>query len=292
MHQIFRAVPLHDHQRAVSAGIRFVSGRLQVKRWQGSVTASDEECLSVCLHGAVDIQAVIRQRYHGVFAAGQMALMPRGSTMTQEQTGQFDCVLFFFAPHRLGQVALQANAGDPARVELIEHVATPDPLIYAIGHAFLHALQTDGVATDLYLESLTQTLIVHLLRSYAVFPATPERQALAPVMLRRLEEYIHAHPQRNLTLAELAAVVGLSPYHLTRLFRRHTGQSLHQYVLSQRLMRAKRLLETTDQTITQIADELGFADHSHLCRQFKRRFGAPPGVLRRERKIVHHEDGG
>jgi AraC family transcriptional regulator len=256
------------------------------------MTASDEHCLGICLGGASHFQMTIQQQYHGIFTTSHIVLLPHGATMTQEHQGQVDCILFFFTPHRLGQVALHTHAGDPSRVELIEYVATPDPLMHAIGRAGLQALQTSGVATDIYLESLTQTLMVHLLRNYAVFPATPERQALAPVMLRRLEEYIHAHPQRNLTLAELAAVVGLSPHHLTRLFRRHTGQSLHQYVLAQRLHLAKRLLETTNQTITQIAAALGFADHSHLCRQFKRHFGAPPGVLQRERKIVHIEDGG
>jgi AraC family transcriptional regulator len=266
-----------------------VSGRLQVGHWQGTLTDFAHDSLGVCLSGAVAIRATTRQNHHVMFTAGSIVLTPQGTTLTQELTGQFGCLSFFVAPHLLGQVALQSNDSDPSRVELIEHMATPDPLLYAIGHAYLHALQTDGVATDLYLESLTQTLMVHLLRNYAVFPATSERQALAPVMLRRLEEYIHAHPQRNLTLAELAAVVGLSPYHLTRLFRRHMGQPLHQYVLSQRLHLAKRLLETTDQTITQIADALGFADHSHLCRQFKRHFGAPPGVLRQTRKIVHIE---
>lgn len=66
-------------------------------------------------------------------------------------------------------------------------------------------------------------------------------------------DYIQTYPECNITMAELADIAHLSPYHLAWLFKRTTGQSIHQYVLAQRLEVGKRLLETINLTIIEIA---------------------------------------
>jgi AraC family transcriptional regulator len=85
------------------------------------------------------------------------------------------------------------------------------------------------------------------------------------------------------TLGELAAVAGLSPFHFAREFRRSTGLPPHRWLVEARLHRAIELLLRTDTPIAQVALRTGFAGQSHLGRHLKRRHGIAPGQVRRLR---------
>jgi AraC-like DNA-binding protein len=84
-----------------------------------------------------------------------------------------------------------------------------------------------------------------------------------------------------LSLDEVARAVGLSAFHLARLFRRHTGFSLHGYRTRVRLLRALDRLEEARGALTDLALELGFSSQSHFTDAFRRAFGVPPGAVRR-----------
>lgn len=83
----------------------------------------------------------------------------------------------------------------------------------------------------------------------------------------------------NLSLAEIAASVFVSPFHLARTFRAHTGMSIHGYRTQLRL-RAALLLLDGDDTLAGIAAATGFASHAHLTDAFRRTFGVPPSRAR------------
>jgi AraC-like DNA-binding protein len=93
------------------------------------------------------------------------------------------------------------------------------------------------------------------------------------LLLRRFAE--------SLSLDEVARAVGLSAFHLARLFRRHTGFSLHGYRTRIRLLRALDRLEEARGALTDLALELGFSSQSHFTDAFRRAFGVPPGALAR-----------
>ena len=78
-----------------------------------------------------------------------------------------------------------------------------------------------------------------------------------------------------------AQEAGLSPTHFARAFKETMGRAPHQYLLALRLERARRLLETTRATLSDIAQRTGFADQAHFTRLFKRVFGTTPGALAR-----------
>ncbi len=85
----------------------------------------------------------------------------------------------------------------------------------------------------------------------------------------------------RLTLADLAAEAHYSPYHLARLFRAHTGQSVCRYRNELRVRRGiERVIEGSE-TLAVIAAELGFASHSHLTTAFRAAVGVRPVDLRR-----------
>ena len=76
--------------------------------------------------------------------------------------------------------------------------------------------------------------------------------------------------------AEIAAAINISPTYFSRLFKRATGRSPHQYVIQQRVERAKKLLKTTDLAIANIALQVGFSSQSHLTQHFKHLTGVTP----------------
>lgn len=117
----------------------------------------------------------------------------------------------------------------------------------------------------------------------------PEARGLSPHTLGRVLDYIQEHLAQTLTQAEIAAMVYISPYHFARQFRRATGQSLHQYIIIQRLEKAAQMLLAGPYTIAEIALQVGFTDQSHLYRHFKRYFGVTPRTFVARRTNVQLE---
>ena len=88
--------------------------------------------------------------------------------------------------------------------------------------------------------------------------------------------YISANYQQKFSLTEVAARFYISPYYLSRLFRRVTGQSIVDYINGRRIEAAQRLLETTDLSISAVAERTGFASAAHFRRVFREEMGVGP----------------
>ena len=103
---------------------------------------------------------------------------------------------------------------------------------------------------------------------------------LAPGITRRISEYIDSHLGESISLEAMAEMAGLSVNHFARAFRQSTGLAPHAYLVQRRIEQAERLLSRTDLPLSQIALAVGFADHSHFARHFRRLTGATPSVAR------------
>ena len=105
--------------------------------------------------------------------------------------------------------------------------------------------------------------------------------------LRAVVEYIEEHFDGGPTLAQMAAVVGLNPYHFARQFKAATGLPPHQYVILRRVERAKQLLHAgTDLSLTEVALRASFSDQSQFTHHFKRLVGVTPGQFRLSARIA------
>jgi AraC-like DNA-binding protein len=99
-------------------------------------------------------------------------------------------------------------------------------------------------------------------------------------------EFLHEHAAGRVRLDDLAAVAGLSPPHLVRVFSRAVGMPPHRYHTWLRIERAKRLLISDDITIGEVALAVGFHDHPHFSRTFRRWVGFAPSRYRQVAKDV------
>ena len=104
--------------------------------------------------------------------------------------------------------------------------------------------------------------------------------ALPSSRLRRVTEYIQQNLDKDLRLAELAALVYMSPYHFARLFKGSTGVPPHRFVVRQRIARASAFLATQGLSVAQISRMVGFRTPSHFTTVFRRALGVTPGAYR------------
>lgn len=108
---------------------------------------------------------------------------------------------------------------------------------------------------------------------------------MTPNRLRRIDEMIEARLAEKLTVAELAAALGLSTGFFTRAFKSATGRSPQDHIIDCRLARARGLLHTSDDTLAVIASACGFASHAHMTAHYRRRLNTTPSHLRSEAKV-------
>lgn len=139
-------------------------------------------------------------------------------------------------------------------------------------------------AGALYGDLLGMSLVQLLLRRYAVTPVALDHvQGGMPLpKLRRVLEFAEEHLHADIRLEQLAAEAGLSAFHFARLFRESTGVTPHQYVLEQRIARAKSLLRLGKQTIAEIALDTGFSSATNFVRAFRERTGTTPGAWQKQ----------
>lgn len=190
-------------------------------------------------------------------------------------------LMFVIAPYLLNRFAEEVSEGKTNQVELLSRIGVYDPQIEAIAQLFQAELAGDDIGGELYIESLMQVLIIHLLRRYCIFQPKIQlsfkdssSQWLQPVL-----DYIHSYLDKPLHLAELAAVAGMSQYHFCRSFRHSIGIAPYQYVLQKRMEKARNLLLSGKYTIAEVSLMVGCADQSRFAKHFKRHFGVTPRAM-------------
>lgn len=110
----------------------------------------------------------------------------------------------------------------------------------------------------------------------------PRRGGFAAWQEQRVRNYIDAHLDESIRVAELAQLIRLSVSYFSVAFRRSFGSTLQTFLAHRRVERAQMLMLSTDQTLTDIALACGFCDQAHFCRRFRRICGYTPTSWRRQ----------
>ena len=105
---------------------------------------------------------------------------------------------------------------------------------------------------------------------------------LTPASVRRVTELVDAKIEDGATLNEMAEAAGLSTGYFSQMFRKSTGETPHQFVLRQRIERAKQMLRAPEGRVLDVAVACGFKTQQHFARVFRRMCGASPTEYRRE----------
>jgi AraC family transcriptional regulator len=241
-------------------------------------------------HQAIDLELVSEGRSQAIsyqardFACGFIEVVPADfpyglrSNCTVEVMEWIQCRL---EPAYLAQIAHESVNSD--RVELLLTLKKADLLIYHIGLALKASLEEDGGGSRFYADSMATALSAHLLRHYSTrnHHLQDYEDGLSKQKLRQAIEYIQAHLGEDLSLADVANELGMSQYYFCHLFKRSTGVSPHQFLIRQRVERAKHLLKQPERTVTSIAMDCGFANQSHFAKCFRQFTGMNPNQFRK-----------
>lgn len=204
--------------------------------------------------------------------------VPHSSSWDQES----EFTLLILEATYLAQLAHETINGD--RVELVPQFAKVDPIITGIGASLKKELEMDQVGARLYAEAATTFLGAYLLRHYCTrtqsLPHCPE--GLPHYKLREAIAYIQEHLGEEISLEAIATHLKMSQYYFCHLFKQSMGISPYQYVLQQRINKAKRLLKQPQMTLTNVALACGFANQTHFTKHFHKLTGVTPKVFREQ----------
>ena len=218
-----------------------------------------------------------------------VSVVPAGIPTHWRWRGTKSSLHVYLQPDLVERVAVEVFGLDPARGALPALDALDIPQLVGALRAVDAEMTAGGVGGSLASESLANVLAVHLIR-HIVAPgrAVHGRDGTLPRgRLRAVLEYIEEHLDAAPTLAEIAAVASLNPYHFARQFKAATGLPPHQYVITRRVERAKHLLrEETDSSLAEVAARAGFYDQSQFCHHFKRLAGVTPSQFRMTSRIA------
>lgn len=228
----------------------------------------------LCLHLGEPVPVSYRWESHerqGVRLHGQFCVVPAGASTRWILSRPATSLLLRLSPAVLRDTAetMGMNACGDALAPAI-HVR--DAQVERIGWMMKAEARDGHPGGRLFADSLAAALASRLLalESRRPAPTAEPHNALSAWRLRQVLDYIEAHLDQDLALADLADTAGFSVSHFKSLFKRTVGMPAHQFVLRRRVARAQAHLRDGRMSRTQVALETGFAHPSHMARCLRR----------------------
>jgi AraC family transcriptional regulator len=263
---------------------------LRAEHWTrlGDVTPEDAYTLHLNRRSSTSIWLC------GRFGGRQRHDIPsRGATLFDlsdlpmvEVEGRYDMMRVYLPRQRMISVAKSMSRRSEVRLRLPkpgfdDYIITN--LLNIINFAFDNPKQTSQLLVD----EVSILLMSHLIHNYSdVSPGERSRGGLASWQERIAKEILFARIRNPPTADELGQACGVSARHFIRAFLQSTGLTPHQWLMQERALNAKNLLEHSDRTLAEISAMCGYANPSHFCRAFQRCFGQSPSTARRQAKAT------
>ena len=254
-------------------GVEFLHARFG--RFDFDRHAHDRVSIGLITRGALRIA-----QPSGIEIAGQGALIFFNHDLVhwggaQDEAG-WSIRTLYADPRTLTEVAQQgghARLGTIDFPELVVRAPTQARRLLALHRG------VESEAPRLETESCLLDMLTNLVGRYGAAGNAAKAVGKEPKAVRRAREYLEARVERDVGLEELAAVAGLSPSRLVRVFKAALGLPPHAYHRYLRVRRAQALLRA-GRPVAAVALDCGFTDQSHLTRAFKRHVGVTPGRFR------------
>lgn len=157
-----------------------------------------------------------------------------------------------------------------------------DPVLAAFAHVLLASLDTDTSLVPAFADTVSMGIALHLIQNYA--KADTASRNLPMLSRREMQVVIDAVASdlaADWSVAKLAALLDLSPFHFSRAFKRSLGTTPHAYVTAQRMERAASLTRRTGTSFSEIAAETGYSSPAHFSQSFRRYWGVTPMAYRK-----------
>ena len=246
----------------------------------------DNHCVIVQLSSSGYVTATINgQAFNNFLSSGDITIIPAGvsSRWRWRDSGPHETLHIYLEPNFVQKIAESCDLNhDQMAVE--PQIAVRDEQLSHMAMSLLYELKAENVVGRLYADSVASSLAIQLVRRYSVLKDVAIRKGgMAPNKLRRALEFISnkLEQQQGIALEVVAQEVGMSRYHFSRVFKESMGLSPINYIVRQRIERAKKLLAETDLPIADIALQAGFSGQSHFTTFFRKLVGLTPRSFRR-----------
>jgi AraC family transcriptional regulator len=272
-------------QRPVAFGDTVRSPRVVASRWCSlesrvseveARTAEDSHLLCIALR-RMNIRLLVAGRLvkEGTIAPGTLHVTGPGVPAECAFKGAYDALHLHIDN---GLIAECAGTFPGGHAELTSDAApSHDRVIEQLGMSLLDSEQLDHSMSSVYSDSLGAAIVARLLalRTGAADLKTRSAEKLAKWRLKRVLDYIDAHLDEPIRLADMATTAGLTRMHFAAQFKAATGLRPHEYLLRIRVERAQILLSNNVPTVD-VALAVGFQSQAHFTTVFKRFVGQPP----------------
>ncbi|MBP0598064.1 helix-turn-helix transcriptional regulator [Herbaspirillum sp. LeCh32-8] len=215
------------------------------------------------------------------FARGGIYIRDFSEDYRADIHGAFDFMLVELPPRFF------EYAADHAGVQRVSGLATVtgqhDPVLEHLAHALAPALARPDQASMLFVDQLGIALGTHLLQRYGGARTVPTVRStgLSRMHEERAKQMLLEKVKGNVSIPEIARECNMSASYFLRAFKETTGQTPHQWLMTQRVQRAREFLRDTELPLAEVAVACNFYDQSHFCRVFAQVVGTSPGSWRR-----------
>ncbi len=197
-----------------------------------------------------------------------------------EVEGRYDMLRVYLPRQRMNSVAESMGRRSDLRLRL-RKPGFDDTIIANLLNIIEFAFDNPERSTQLLVDEISTLLIAHLIHNYSELSSVERsRGGLSSWQERIAKEILVARLADPPTVDELGQACGVSSRHFIRAFQHSTGRTPHQWLMQERALHAKNLLEHSDRTLAQIAAMCGYANPSHFCRAFRESFAQSPSRAR------------
>jgi len=246
----------------------------------------DSHCVIVQLSASGYATATINgTKFDCLLCPGDVSIVPAGTSSRWRwaDNGPHEMLHIYIDPNFMKKTA-DACVLNHDQMAIEPQVAVRDEQLSHIAMSLLCELKAENIVGRLYADSVASAFAIQLIRRYSCLKDVGmTRGGMAPHKLRRALEYIsdRLEQQRGIALDLVAQEVGMSRYHFSRAFKESMGLSPINYIVRQRIERAKKLLAETELPIADIALQAGFSGQSHFTTFFRKLVGLTPRDFRR-----------
>ncbi|SDD43093.1 AraC family transcriptional regulator [Kordiimonas lacus] len=263
----------HDIHRDVAVS------RWSIDRNSVAYEKSDSHTLSLYLKGGETSYRADQQGNLG--RSGTLCLMPQGHASNWHIGGPIDFVHLYFSDAILKRFAADHYEQDVRLVDLRDLIYQADDTLSAMLLGYVDCCTRQPDRAGLMGEHLLMSIFDHIITRYNGFDLKENRLkgGLTPLQMRQVKALIADKLDSRLSMADLAAEAGLSPFHFARQFKESFGETPGQYVMRKRIESVRERLKT-EEPLAQIAARTGFAQQSHMTSQFRKQVGLTPLAYR------------
>jgi AraC-like DNA-binding protein len=246
------------------------------------------EAYAACVHlerfDECDVWCDERHEVSPAFCAGTIHIDDMRHVWRADIIRPFNVVNFYVPQSAIDEIVDDENISHVEELRCSMSTAHVDDVFTNLALAILPALAKPDHTSRLFVDHVARTVAAHLITNYGSHWLRPPfgSGGLAPWQERRAKEMLRGDLSGNFALQDLAKACRLSSSHFSQAFKLTMGCPPHQWLLGERVERAKQLMLNTPQPLSEIALASGFADQSHFTRVFSQRIKVSPAAWRRE----------